>query len=168
MDDLSDTQFGALAKVLSLPSSTRDFKYLLTPSNLQEVFVEHEYVVVLSVPCLHFEGLGNARAKERVLNRLLARIASTAEAWEYEKVEEMAVGDDFPLLPPPRCNSQERQKRLRESFSDTPIESCHRARPFVSRDNQIVPRAKEFSNTPYLPVLARLAGLSRNNALEGE
>ena len=58
MDDLSDTQFGALAKVLSLLSSARDFKYLLTPSNLQEVFVEPKDFVIPLVPHLHFEGPG--------------------------------------------------------------------------------------------------------------
>ena len=72
MDDLSDTQFGALAKVLSLLSSARDFKYMLTLSNLQEVFVEPKDFVIPSVPRLHFESTGNAHAKEHVLNRLLS------------------------------------------------------------------------------------------------
>ena len=38
VDDLSPSQFDSLVKVLSLPSSVRDFKFFLTPTNLQGVF----------------------------------------------------------------------------------------------------------------------------------
>ena len=95
MDDLGASQFSALARVLSLPSSERDFKLLLSPSNIQAIFVEPEDFVVLSVPHLHFESLGNARAKERILSQLLTCIAATVETREFEQAEDMTVGDDF-------------------------------------------------------------------------
>ena len=37
-DDLSPAQFNALVKVLSSSSAEKDFRHLLTPTNLQEVF----------------------------------------------------------------------------------------------------------------------------------
>ena len=68
MDDLGASQFNALARVFSLLSSERDFKLMLSPSNLQVVFVEPEDFAVPLVPRLLFEGPGDARAKERVLS----------------------------------------------------------------------------------------------------
>ena len=38
VDNLSPTQFNALVKVLSSLSAEKDFRHLLTPVNLQEVF----------------------------------------------------------------------------------------------------------------------------------
>ena len=67
MDDLGASQFSALARVLSLPSLERDFKLLLSPLNLQAVFAKPEDFVVPLVPRLHFESLGNARSKERII-----------------------------------------------------------------------------------------------------
>ena len=64
-------QFDSLVKVLSFPSSKRDFRYLLTLSSLQEVFDHSEEFVV---PLLNFDGSGEAPARERVLSRLLTRI----------------------------------------------------------------------------------------------
>ena len=37
-DDLSPAQFDLLVNILSHPSSERDFRYILTPLNLREVF----------------------------------------------------------------------------------------------------------------------------------
>ena len=96
MDDLGASQFNALARVLSLPSSERDFKLLLSPSNIQAVFVEPEDFVVPSVPRLHFESLDNARAKKRILSRLLTCITAAVETHEFEQAEDMTVGDNFP------------------------------------------------------------------------
>ena len=83
MDDLSDSQFSALARVLSLPSLERDFELLLSPSNLQVVFAEPEDFIISSVPRLDFEGPGNARAKERVLSRFLTCITTFVENREF-------------------------------------------------------------------------------------
>ena len=99
------------------------------------MFIEPEEFVVPSVPRLHFEGLGNAQAKERVLNRLLARIAAVIKAREPEQAKEMVVGNDFPLPPPPHHDPKERQKRPRESYSTSSIESRHRAWPSAFGDN---------------------------------
>ena len=85
VDDLSATQFNALAKVHNLLSSKRDFKYLLTPSNLQEVVIKPKDFIIPSVPHLHFEGPRNACAMEHVLNLLLARIMTAIKAQEYEQ-----------------------------------------------------------------------------------
>ena len=68
MDDLGASQFSALARVLSLLSSERDFKVMLSPSNLQVVFVEPEDFAVPLVSHLHFEGPKGARAKEHILS----------------------------------------------------------------------------------------------------
>ena len=91
------------------------------------------------MPRLHFEGPGNASAKEHVLNHLLARIVVPVKAQELEQAEEMVMGDDFPLPLPPPLNPQVRRKRPRESSFDSLIESSYRAQPFASRDNQTVP-----------------------------
>ena len=68
MDDLSASQFNALAKVLSFLSSARDFKHLLSPFNLQEIVAEHEDFVISTVPCFHFEAPGNAHTKDSILS----------------------------------------------------------------------------------------------------
>ena len=96
MDELGPSQFSALARVLSLPSSERDFKLLLSPSNLRALFVEPEDFDVPSVPPLHFESLGNACAKERILSILITCIAIAVETQEFEQAEDMTVGDYFP------------------------------------------------------------------------
>ena len=56
------------------------------------------------MPRLHFEGSGNARAKERVLGQLLTCITTTIEACGFRLAENMADGDDYPI-PPPRHRS---------------------------------------------------------------
>ena len=62
---------------------------------------------------LHFEGSENTPAKERILSWLLATVVDTRE---FGQAENMVVGDDYPILPPPhpRRNPQEGQKRPRE------------------------------------------------------
>ena len=85
VDDLSPAQFDLLVKVLSRPSNERDFKHLLTPSKLWEVFYHPKEFILPKVSRLNFKGLRDVRAKERVQNRLLVR---TKEA-----SEEMARGD---------------------------------------------------------------------------
>ena len=47
IDDLSLAQFDSLVKVLSLLSTERDFRHLLTPSNLLKVF-DHLVELILS------------------------------------------------------------------------------------------------------------------------
>ena len=81
-----------------------DFKLLLSPSNLLAIFIKPGDFIVSSVPRLHFEGPSNARAKERVLSMLLTCIATMVETREFERAKDMAVGDDFPISPPPRRN----------------------------------------------------------------
>ena len=83
VDDMSASKFGSLARVLSLPSLARDFKFLLTPSNLQELFNQPEDFV--SRRCRDF-----------------TRILATNEAHDFEHTEWMVMGDDFPILPPLR------------------------------------------------------------------
>ena len=106
-------------------------------------FAEPEDFFVLSVPHLHFEGQGNARAKERVLNRLLTYIATEVETRELRQVGDMVVDDDFPIPPPPRRDSQERQKRRREPSSNSPTESRPHACPPTPRDSSTIPRASK-------------------------
>ena len=101
MDDLSANQFSALVRVLSFLSSTRDFKHLLSPSNLQAAFTEPQDFVIPTMPHFHFEGLGNARAKECVLNQILTYIAAGTETCELEQEEDMVVGNDYPIPPHP-------------------------------------------------------------------
>ena len=112
MDDLSDNQFSALARVLSLMSSARDFKFQPSPSNLQAVFAETKDLVVPSVPCFLFEGSGNALTKERVLSWLLTYIGVTVEIHELGQMEDMAKGErgqgnlcQIPRLSPPLRSS---------------------------------------------------------------
>ena len=112
VDDLSPSQFESLVKVLSLPSSEKNFSFLLTPANLQVVFDQPEEFFVPTVLRFNFEGLGSARAREHVLHRLIAR---DEEVYDALKTEAMAIGDDFPILPPPRCEPQGPRKRPRES-----------------------------------------------------
>ena len=136
-------QTNALAKVLGLPSSARDFKHLLSPSNLQAVFIEPEDCVIPTVPRLHFEGLGNARAKECVQNRLLTCITAAVETCELKQEEDMAVGDDYPISPPPHRDFQERRKRPWEPSSDSPTESHLHAHPSTHGDPSTISRASE-------------------------
>ena len=58
MDDLDLSQFDLLVKVLSLPSSMRDFRHLLIPVNHREVFDHHKEFVLPKVLHLYFKGLG--------------------------------------------------------------------------------------------------------------
>ena len=95
VDDLSPAQFDTLVKVLSSPSSERDFRHLLTPANLQEVFDRPKEFIIPKVPHLNLEGLGSAQAKERILSRLLGRIKEASE-----EMSRGDVGDAFPLPPP--------------------------------------------------------------------
>ena len=60
VDDLSPAQFDSLVKVVSRPSAERDFKYLLMPPNLWEVFDHLEEFILLKVLRLKFEGSGDA------------------------------------------------------------------------------------------------------------
>ena len=76
------------------------------------------------MPHLHFEGPRNARAKERILSRLLTCIAIAVEARGFGLVENMEVGDDYPIPPSPRRNPQGGRKRPREPSSHSPIDSC--------------------------------------------
>ena len=59
VDDLSPAQFHLMVKVLSCPSSERDFRYLLTPSNLREVFDHPKEFILPKVSRLNFEGSGD-------------------------------------------------------------------------------------------------------------
>ena len=58
VDDLSPSQFDSLVKVLSLLSSARDFRHLLMPANLREIFDHPKEFVLPKVPRLNFESLG--------------------------------------------------------------------------------------------------------------
>ena len=91
--DLSSSQFDLLVKVLSLPSFAREFRHLLMPTNLQEVFDHLEEFILPKVLYLNFEGSGDARAKEWVQSRLLSRIQVVSEAQIQEASEEMSGGD---------------------------------------------------------------------------
>ena len=95
------------------------------------------------MPRFHFKGSGNARAKELVMSRLLTCIVTTIETCELGQEEDMAVGDNFPILPPHRRDSQERRKRPREPSSDFPTESHPRVCSPTPRDSSISPRASE-------------------------
>ena len=104
-------------------SIERDFRYLLKPPNLQEVFDQLKEFILLKVLRLIFEGLGEARAKEWFQSHLLTRIK--------EAFEEMAGGDlgDAYLFvaPPPRESLLTQLKRLRELEADTMSELRQRA-----------------------------------------
>ena len=103
MDHLDLSQFDSLVKVLSLPSSAKDFRHLLTPTNLKEVFDHLEEFVLLKVPYLNFEDLRGTREKEWVQSCLLSHIQATSEARTQEASEVMDGGefvDDFPFIPP--------------------------------------------------------------------
>ena len=96
VNDLSPAQFDLLVNVLSHPSNERDFRHLLTLSNLQEVFDHPKEFILPKVPRSNFEGSGDLRSKEQVQNRLLTHIK--------EAFEEMAGGDlsvAFPVVAPP-------------------------------------------------------------------
>ena len=113
VDNLSPTQFDTLVKVLSSPSAERDFKHLLTPANLQELFDLPEEFILPTVPHLNFEGSGGARAKEQVLSRLLNRIKEASKAMSGGD-----ASDAFSLPPPPIRAPQAQMKRLRELEAD--------------------------------------------------
>ena len=102
IDDLSPLQFESLVKVLSLLSLERGFNFL-TSANLQSVFDQLEEFFVPTIPRFNFEGLGGARARERVLHRLLIDIEEVTEARETEA---MAIGDDFPIPSLPQREPQ--------------------------------------------------------------
>ena len=80
MDDLDPSQFNLLVKVLSLPSSARDFIHLLMPVNLKDVFDLSAKFVLSKVSHLNFEGLGGAPTKEQIQRCLLSRIQAESKA----------------------------------------------------------------------------------------
>ena len=80
MDNVDPSQSDSLVKVLSLPSSARDLRHLLTPTNLREVFDHPKEFILPKVPYLNFEGSRSARAKEWVQRCLLSRIQVAFEA----------------------------------------------------------------------------------------
>ena len=138
VDDLSPTQFDLLVKVLSRPSSERDFRHLLTPSNLREVFDHPEEFILPKVPRLNFEGSGDVRAKEWVQNRLLTRIKEA-----FEEMARVDLSDAFPFVAPPsRPSLSSRSKRLREGEAETLPELRQRVH------NQRAQQAKERSFNP--------------------
>ena len=96
VDDLSPSQFDSLVKVLSLLSFVRDFRHLMTPTNLREVFDHPKEFVVPKVLRLNFESLGDVGAKVRVQSCLLSLIQAAFEE---------LVGDEFPFIPPPSRES---------------------------------------------------------------
>ena len=112
VNDLSPTQCESLVKVLSSPSAERDFKHLLTPSNLQEVFDHPEEFILPQVPHLNFKGSSGAQAKERALSRLLSQIKESSEMLRSD------ASDAFPLPLPLRRTPQARLKRPRELETD--------------------------------------------------
>ena len=73
VDGLCPAQFDLLVKVLSLYSFVRDFRHLLTPLTLQEVFDYPKEFILSKVPQLNFEGSGGTRAKECVQSHILSR-----------------------------------------------------------------------------------------------
>ena len=85
IDDPRLAQFDSLVKVLSFPSSEKDFRHLLMLSSLQEVLDHSEEFVLLKVPLVELRGSSEVQAREWVLSRLLARIK--------EASEEMVGGD---------------------------------------------------------------------------
>ena len=92
VDDLSLAQFGLLVRVLSHPSTKRDFRSLLMSSNLQGIFNQSNEFILTKVSRLNFKGLGESQAKEQVQNRLLYRVKEAS-------VEQMAR-DDLCQAPP--------------------------------------------------------------------
>ena len=146
---------------------------MLSPSNIQAVFAEPEDFVILPVPHLHFEGLGNAHAKECLLNRLLISIVAAVEPRELKQVGGIGVSNDSPILPPPRRDPHERRKRPREPSSNSSIESRPYARPPTLKDSSIVPKASEIprvaprpNDPPFHLTLARLTILRGSNTLD--
>ena len=126
------------------------------------------------MPCLHFEGVGNARAKEHVLSRLLTSIATKVETLEFGKTESMAISDDFPIPPPPCRNPNEGRNRLREASSDSLTDSYPRFRPAppensptprVSEISRVAPRPKGPSHPIFHPTLARISSAPKEGLL---
>ena len=150
VDDLSSAQFDSLVKVLSLPSTKRDFRHLLTPSNLREVFDHPEEFILPKVPRLNFEGSRNARVRERVQGRLLTRIK--------EASKEMTggdLGDEYPFVAPPSRESLSTHlKRLRELETDSISELQQQAasqRPQQARGKAFIPQPREATRTTTTP-----------------
>ena len=123
------------------------------------VFIEPEDFVIPSVPHLHFEGPGNARAKERVLSRLLTCIMTVVETRKFRQTENIAVGEDFPISPLPPRNPKERQKRPSEPSLDSLTNSLPRVRPATPRNSSTTLRASEvpwvapWPRSPSQPIL---------------
>ena len=100
------------------------------------------------MPRLHFEGLGNSRAKERVLGRLLTCIATIIETCEFGLAKNMAVGDDYPIPHPPYRSLQEERKRQREPSLESSTDSHPNTCPDPPRSSPPAPRASEVSRAP--------------------
>ena len=86
------------------PELIKRFQTPIVSLKPQGDFAEPKDFVVPSVPHLHFEGSRNALAKERVLSRHLTCIAIEVETRESGRAENMEVGYDY-LIPPPPCRN---------------------------------------------------------------
>ena len=95
------------------------------------------------MPHLHFEGPGNACAKERVLSRLLTCIMTVVETCKSGQAENMAVGEDFPISPPPPRNPKEGQKRPSEPSSNSLTNSLPCVRPDTPKNSSTALRVSE-------------------------
>ena len=87
VNDISQAQFDSLVKVLSRLSIKRDVRYLLMPPNLQEVFNHLEDFILLKVPQLNFQGLGDARAREKVKVVFLPELRKHPRRWREVTLE---------------------------------------------------------------------------------
>ena len=83
MDDLSSTQFDLLVRVLHFPASERDFKFLLTPENIQEAIDHPEEFVSQDISRINFPGSANNRARERVQSSLIRASSSVKQKVKY-------------------------------------------------------------------------------------
>ena len=63
VDDLGPSQFDSLVKILSLPSSAKDYRFLLTLTNLWEVFDQPEEFTIPKVLYFNFKISGYTRAR---------------------------------------------------------------------------------------------------------
>ena len=103
------TNLPTTSKNKPLDKPTQDFKHLLMPANLQDVFDHSEEFVLPKVSYLNFEGSRDARDKEQVQSCLLSRIQGAFETHIQEVFEEMSRGeasDAFSLRPPPLHDPQ--------------------------------------------------------------
>ena len=140
VDDLSPSKFDSLVKVLSLP---RDFRFLLMPTNLREVFDKPEDFIVPKVLHLNYESSGDTRAMKRVLSHLLSCIQAASEAQTQQEAKEIVFGDDFSLPPSPHRDTQARLKRLRDLKVKGMSELRQRAtpeRPSQAEGRSFIPR----------------------------